>query len=106
MHPADGLAYRLRAKGMSNTTLPAVIPPAHEAQSAKEARAKGCIAATQRRAPDFITQLLVQTDARLGRAIGCLYVIEQRAQAYGAALANRPSMRREAHQSTQVNASS
>jgi hypothetical protein len=91
---------------MSNTTLPAVIPPAHEIENAKEARAEGRMAATQRRAPDFITQLLVQTDAKLRQTIGCQYVVERRVQAYGAALANRPSMQRKAHQSTKVDASS
>jgi len=91
---------------MSNSTLPAVILPAHDTQSAKEARAKGRIGATQRRAPDFITQLLVQTDAHLRQRIGCRHVVEQRAQAYGAVLANRPSVQRGAHQSTKVDASS
>lgn len=91
---------------MSNTTLPAMILTADETQSAAKARVQGRVAPTHRRAPDFITQLLVQTDAQLRQTIGCRYMVEQRAQAYGTVLANRPSMQRALHQSTKVDASS
>lgn len=91
---------------MSKNTLPAVIPPAYEAESAKEARATSRIAATPRRAPDFITQLFVQTDAHLRQKIGCRYMVEQRMQAYGAVLANRPSVQQDALLASTLDASS
>jgi hypothetical protein len=79
---------------MIKNTLPAVIHPAPDAHHPADAGKAGLRRAAPLRKAAFITQLVVNSDADLRRAIGCQHIVEQRVQAYGHALANRPSVTR------------